>query len=879
MKQTTRPRRRLRSFGAALGVCLALSASVSAVATQPEVPTQPEGFSAEDPSNNGKSAAEGGTDLLGGEGNAPNTVPQPAQVPSAPAPPGQSPSTEQEQSGENTTDQNEDATLEVAESYFQPDFFNTNTLVDAETGEILEVISGVTEWQEVAAAASFSRALVQLAAAPVKDVLTVRVSPNTGTMSSTNVPRIRLDLDVPATAKTGDTYVLDLNLPWVFASSLSSGIEVKDARGTVFALLKSVTVSGAGQPTRFGSLQVIFTDAVETHTGIKGFAEFNLGGWLKNTQQTIPVVVTSGATELARSGNWIIPAETAQTPTVSANGGMYADGQPQIQPYIRVAAGRISPAGWTVSFSKLASGLTPSCVGYIDHRGAGTNGFIIDRTERIEATTCTDDFTKFVVPQSALSAIGASGESLVTFRSPLIGKLPATYYTATLNSSIPIRAGENVTSWIVGATTGTPPTAGADSLFLKTAKTATFTTSNGNPKPTLGDTVTYTITTTPGASNNRAITGLMTVDKLPVGLQFVSASGGGTYNASARTVTWGPRILTSTGKFTDTVTTKITSLPQPRSLVNTVSNTADSVCVEGDALSTCSASVTTPVGSPDFTFSKSSTVEDTNKNGWLGDKGDTIRYGFVVTNTGDVSLTSAMLTDDLLSLNSVACLQEGSILKPGASQTCQGTFTHVITDADVATGSVTNHATLCVDPKFGLACKPGETTTTTLDPSFEFDKEIESITTPAGSVVAEGDVSAGDIIRFRFVATNTGNTNILKLTVADEMLGVSGVDCLPAGYVMKPAESLTCVHNSEYDYTVTEKDAEQGTVHNIAIGSVPGLPDDSGETTTPINPLPVDVELPNTGGSGSWIFIGLGAGLFAFGLALTVLHIRKSPTF
>lgn len=859
MKRTTKPHRRLRSFGAALGVCVALSAPLTAVAT----PAAPPGSTEEGPTDTTSDTEhEPGTgspvDAPPNEGPA---ILEGPTIPEGPAP-----------------EQSRDVSASVGNSYFQPGYFDTRTLVDQETGEVLEVTSGITRWEESAPSTPFARTLVSLATASVKDVLKVSVSPNTGTVSGTNIPKMRIDLDIPTGAKSGDTYTLTLNLPWVYSAAMSQGVEVKDAHGTVFALVKSVRVAGDGGPNRFGAVQVILTDAVETHADIKGFAEFKLAYWLKNTQQTGPIIVTGDGTEMARTGNWTVPAELAQTPSVSANGGFFADGSPQIQPYIRLDAGRIPQAGWTISLSKLAAGLSNSCVGYIEYRGAGEAGFIVDRAQKVEAKTCTDEIGVFVVSRDVLDSIGASGDVLVTFRSPLIGKLPATFYTATLSSSVRLRAAENVTAWIVGATTGVPPTVGADSLFLNTTKSAAFTTSNGNAKPTLGDTVTYTITTTPGASNNRAVTDLMTVDTLPAGLQFVSASGGGTYDPSTNKVTWGPRILTSTGAFTDTVTTKITGLPQSRSLVNTVSNAAGTVCADGDSLSTCEASVTTPVGNPDFTFRKSSTIEDTNKNGWLGDEGDTIVYSFVVGNTGDVALTSALLTDGLLNISGVDCLPGGSVLKPGESQACQGSFTHSITAADVSKGSVTNHATMCVDPQFGLACKPGETTNPTVSPSFEFDKEIESIKTPAGSIVKAGDASSGDIIRYRFVATNTGNVNIAKLTVSDEMLGVSGVDCLPAGQLLKPAESFTCTHNTDYDYTITRTDAEIGTVHNVAIGSVPGLPDDSGETTTPITPNPVDVELPNTGGSGTWLFVGLGAGLLATGLAVMVPRVRTSPT-
>jgi uncharacterized repeat protein (TIGR01451 family) len=70
--------------------------------------------------------------------------------------------------------------------------------------------------------------------------------------------------------------------------------------------------------------------------------------------------------------------------------------------------------------------------------------------------------------------------------------------------------------------------------------------------------------------------------------------------------------------------------------------------------------------------------------------GQEITYSYLVTNTGNVRLTSVSITDPLPGLSAIVC--PSSRLAVGAHETC--TATYVITSADVAAGTVTNEATV-----------------------------------------------------------------------------------------------------------------------------------------------------------------------------------------
>jgi len=70
--------------------------------------------------------------------------------------------------------------------------------------------------------------------------------------------------------------------------------------------------------------------------------------------------------------------------------------------------------------------------------------------------------------------------------------------------------------------------------------------------------------------------------------------------------------------------------------------------------------------------------------------GQKITYSYLVTNTGNVGLTSVSITDPLPGLSAIVC--PSSKLAFGAHETC--TATYVITSADVAAGTVTSEATV-----------------------------------------------------------------------------------------------------------------------------------------------------------------------------------------
>ena len=91
---------------------------------------------------------------------------------------------------------------------------------------------------------------------------------------------------------------------------------------------------------------------------------------------------------------------------------------------------------------------------------------------------------------------------------------------------------------------------------------------------------------------------------------------------------------------------------------------------------------------PIIAITKTATLNDTNGNN-VGDVGETIAYGFTVSNAGNVTLTDVGVTD--AKAGPVTCTD--TTLAPHTSTACTADNPYVIVQADVDAGSVDNTAT------------------------------------------------------------------------------------------------------------------------------------------------------------------------------------------
>jgi uncharacterized repeat protein (TIGR01451 family) len=191
--------------------------------------------------------------------------------------------------------------------------------------------------------------------------------------------------------------------------------------------------------------------------------------------------------------------------------------------------------------------------------------------------------------------------------------------------------------------------------------------------------------------------------------------------------------------------------------------------------------------------------------------GETIRYSYLVTNTGNVTLTSVSVDDP--TAGSVTCPTPAAPgLAPGQSVTCAADSVHTVTQTEVDNGTVTDTAAAGCTAARGNPCPPSPPSSVTVpgDPNPRVAVDKTASITPSADA---GKPKVGDTITYSYKVTNIGNTDLKTVTVSDPTLG--HVTCpAPASPGLAPGASITCT--ADKIYTVTQGDVDAGTVKDTA---------------------------------------------------------------
>lgn len=241
----------------------------------------------------------------------------------------------------------------------------------------------------------------------------------------------------------------------------------------------------------------------------------------------------------------------------------------------------------------------------------------------------------------------------------------------------------------------------------------------------------------------------------------------------------------------------------------------------------------TPDASPAVDLVKTATPQRTSG---VPAVGDIIDYTFTVTNIGKTPLLNVTVTDPLVGLTWVDNTPIAR-LNPTESNNTSYTATYALTQADLDRGTLPNTAT--VTGQWGVngvtPVNVTDTSSATVPalsrPGLTIVKTLESA---AG--IGNPRTEVGDIARYRFVVTNTGNTTLNNVTVTDALTGVAAD---PAGSfaigTMAPGASTTVYAN----YPVTQTNINAGKVTNSATASAV-----HGPTNTAITTPPSSVDVP-----------------------------------
>jgi uncharacterized repeat protein (TIGR01451 family) len=194
--------------------------------------------------------------------------------------------------------------------------------------------------------------------------------------------------------------------------------------------------------------------------------------------------------------------------------------------------------------------------------------------------------------------------------------------------------------------------------------------------------------------------------------------------------------------------------------------------------------------------------------------GDTIDYGFLVTNTGNVTLSTIAVDDTeaapatQANLSAIAC--PDSTLAPATAETCTATYT--VTAADMAHGSVRDTATASGTPPGSVTPVTSGSSGTTVNAYFAFVTLTKSATTTT--------LTVGSRDTFTLTAANAGPSESGQVVVTDVLPnGLGYVSSTPSNCVS------SCVGVTAQTVTWTVSDLAPGanaTLQVVVKGTAPG---------------------------------------------------------
>ncbi|MCZ8163087.1 MAG: hypothetical protein O9275_20685, partial [Microcystis sp. LE19-196.1B] len=203
------------------------------------------------------------------------------------------------------------------------------------------------------------------------------------------------------------------------------------------------------------------------------------------------------------------------------------------------------------------------------------------------------------------------------------------------------------------------------------------------------------------------------------------------------------------------------------------------------------------IQNPSLTLVKTGVFNDENENG-RADSGETISYTFLVTNTGNVSLTNVTVSDPMVTVS-------GGPISLAVGEDSGNTFTatYTIDQDDVNAGEVVNTASADSDETDPVDSE--ETTNLPQVPFLEFSKSTDT----------EEYSTLGEVIRYKLTLVNSGNLPIEDVEVSDP-LATTGPDYLVGDLnsngILEIGEAWIYVAT----VSITQKHLDDGFFINIA---------------------------------------------------------------
>ncbi|AEE18103.1 conserved repeat domain protein [Dokdonia sp. 4H-3-7-5] len=191
--------------------------------------------------------------------------------------------------------------------------------------------------------------------------------------------------------------------------------------------------------------------------------------------------------------------------------------------------------------------------------------------------------------------------------------------------------------------------------------------------------------------------------------------------------------------------------------------------------------------------------------------GETITYNFIVTNTGNVTVTNIIIEDPLVNVTG------GPIdLDPGETDSTTFVAIYTIVQSDIALGYVTNQAIATGQDPDGIdvvdisddnnSVEDDETVTNL---PIKSSIALEKVGTTV-DIDGDGLIQDGEVIQYTFTVTNTGSLPLNNISITDPLVTVDG-----GPISLLPGESDSTTFTATY--VVTPLDIANGFVLNQAV--------------------------------------------------------------
>lgn len=214
------------------------------------------------------------------------------------------------------------------------------------------------------------------------------------------------------------------------------------------------------------------------------------------------------------------------------------------------------------------------------------------------------------------------------------------------------------------------------------------------------------------------------------------------------------------------------------------------------------------------------TVEKTSIQPNFTAANQVIEYQVVVTNTGNITLHSIKIEDNLVDLTGqvpTESISQNEQLDVGESWTY--TYHYTTTQADVDAGQVVNKFTVT---STGLT--DPENPTVSLPVTDEHT--LPAVQLPGMSLTKSAQEDSfdtlGQVIHYTVEIANTGNITLSEIKLTDSLVDVSAIT--PSGdennnQLLDVGETWNCA----YEYKITQVDLDRGFVRNAAAATSPDV--------------------------------------------------------